>query len=454
LPTPPLKTLDQPSRVLGAADTTSVVIGAIVGVGIFFTPSRVAQIVQSGGLALIAWGVAGAIALAGALAFAELGGMYHGSGAQYAILRDAYGPLPAFLFVFCNATAVQAGAIGIIAVICAVNLGVAVAGTPPAGNALNALAAALIVGIVLANVGGVRFGARIQNATVITRIASLVAVAVLAALAPAAQATPAPPLAARPAALAMMAALVPAFFSYGGWQHALWIAGEVREPRQNVPRAIVGGVVVVVMVYLLANWAYLHLLGVDGVAASKTLASDAVAVVLPSVGRRLVAGAVAVSAFGVLNAQLLSGPRLLYGMARDGRFFRAFGTLSGPSRTPAAAIVLLGTMALLLLLVAGVSVVDRLLSGVVFIDGIFFVLTGAALFVLRRRRPDADRPVRVLGYPLVPAVFVIGEIGVVVGAYVAEEARRAAYIGLGWIVAGAILYAARFREGAAASGAG
>jgi APA family basic amino acid/polyamine antiporter len=353
----------------------------------------------------------------------------------------------AFLYVFCNATAIQAGAIGVIAMVCAANLGAAFDRTP-SDAVRNGLAAVLIVALTAANAAGVRFGARIQNATVVAKVGTLLGVTALAAFAPASPAAAfEPPGTANPV-FAVLAALVPAFFAYGGWQAALWIAGEVREPRKNVPRAIVVGVAVVVVVYLLANAAYLHLLGASGVAGSRTLAADAVAVVLPNVGRRAVAAAVAISAFGVLNAQLLAGPRLVYGMARDGRFFPAFGKLSGPSRAPVRAVALIGAMAMVLLLVAGMRAIDRLLTGVVFIDGIFFVLTGAALFVLRYRRPDADRPVRVPGYPVVPFVFVLGEVGVVVGAYVSRKVREAAIIGLAWIVVGAVLYATRFRTSA------
>jgi APA family basic amino acid/polyamine antiporter len=439
--------LDQPARVLDTADATSVVVGAIIGVGIFFTPSRVAQLVGGGTATLVAWALAGAIVLCGALTFAELGGLYHESGAQYSILRDAYGPFPAFLFVFCNATAIQAGAIGVIAVICAVNLGVAASGGPPQGAALIVVAATLIGGLTAANVAGVRLGARIQNVTVLAKVLTLLAVTLLAALAaPRVVTDPAPAAGAPGVVTGVLAALVPAFFSYGGWQHALWIAGEVREPRRNVPRAIVGGVLVVIVVYLLANWAYLRLLGARGVATSDALAADAVAAVWPALGRRAVAAAVGLSAFGALNAQLLSGPRLVFGMARDGQFFPVFGVLGRRSGAPVAAIGLISAMSLFLLIAAGPKGENRLLNGVVFIDGIFFTLTGAALLVLRRRRPDADRPVRVPGYPLVPLVFVLGEVGVVAGAYVSPEVRGAALIGLGWIAAGALLYATRFRR--------
>jgi APA family basic amino acid/polyamine antiporter len=438
---------DQPARVLGLADTTAIVVGAIIGVGIFFTPHEIAAIVGTAPLALAAWAVAGAIVLCGALTFAELGGLHHASGAQYSILREAYGPMPAFLYVFCNATAIQAGSIGIIAWLCALNLGLAVRGAPPSSAGLVLLGAALIAVLVVANIQGTRLGARIQNATVIAKVLALLAVTVLAAVTPSAavSVSASAPVAPASPARALLAALVPAFFTYGGWQQALWVAGEVRDPRRTIPRALVGGILVVIAVYLLANWAYLHLLGADGVAHSQALAADAVAVAWPSAGRRVVAGVVAVSAFGVLNAQLLGGPRLVYGMARDGRFFPVFGRL-GQTGTPVFAILLIGAMAMALLAAAGMEGVGRLLNGVVFIDGVFFALTGAALFVLRQKRPDADRPMRVPGYPIVPIVFVAGELGVVAGAYLNPTLWAPAWIGIAWIAAGALLYAVRFRE--------
>jgi basic amino acid/polyamine antiporter, APA family len=436
----------EPARVLGPLDTTAVVVGAIVGVGIFFTPSQVAAIVGTESLVLLAWALAGAIVLCGAFVFAELGGLHHDSGAQYGILREAYGPLPAFLYVFCNATGIGPGAMGIIAVVCAANLGVAAGGAVPSGKALLAIAGVLIAALAVINVAGVRLGASIQNGTVIAKVLALLAVTALAAFAAPASSS-APPAAAVPESpvRAVLSALVPAFFTYGGWQQALWVAGEVREPRRNVPRAIVGGVLGVVVIYLLANWAYLHLLGAAGVARSSALAADAVSVVLPAAGRRAVAAAVAVSAFGVLNAAVLAGPRLLYGMARDGRFFPVFGQL-GRTGTPVAAIVLMAATAIVLLAGSGPEGLNKLLTGVVFIDGIFFALTGGALIVLRRKRPDADRPVRVPLYPIVPIVFVLGEVGVVAGAYLSPGVRSAAWIGIAWIAAGALLYAVRFRQ--------
>jgi APA family basic amino acid/polyamine antiporter len=259
----------------------------------------------------------------------------------------------------------------------------------------------------------------------------------------------------------VLAALVPAFFSYGGWQQGLWVSGEVRDARKNLPRAIIIGVVIVVAVYLLANWAYFRLLGPSGVITTQTLASDAVAMVAPGWGARVVAAAVAISAFGVLNVEFLTGPRLTYAMSRDGYFFRVFGRLDKRYGTPGPAILLLAVTTLTLLLAAGENGVNRLLTGVMFVDAVFFVLTGAALFALRRRATHAlaahgadasegaaaaGRVFRTPLYPWVPGFFILGEVGVVVGSYLDPATRNAAYIGAIWLAVGVGVYWLWFRR--------
>ncbi len=421
-------------RVLGPMDATCVVVGAVIGVGIFFTPGLVARVSGSAGMSLLVWALAGGITLLGAITFARLGAMYTRSGGQYEIIRDAWGAPPAFLFVFCNATAIQAGATAIIAAVCAQHLGIA-AGAELRPPVLTALAVVLIAGLAAANAAGVTWGAGIQNATALAKVATLIAVAALGALYGAAdgggraEARSPGPLA--PGA-AIFAALVPAFFSYGGWQQALWIAGEVRRPKRDVPLAIITGVLIVVAVYLLANWAYVRLLGQAGVAGSSAVAADAAARVWPW-GGRLAAAAVAVSAFGVLNAQLLAGPRLVYAMARDGRFFAPFARAPARFGTPIPAILLIAGMSLVLLLAAGRDAIDRIVTGVVVVDCVFFALTAAALPVLRRR------------FSPVAALFVAGELCVIAGALLDPGKRAAAAVGAAWIAAGALCYAIFFR---------
>lgn len=435
-------------RELGAVSATSVVIGAIIGVGIFFTPTNVARIAGDGSLAMWIWAAGGLVALLGALTFAELGGMYGHTAGQYEVLRDAYGHLIAFCFSLCNATAIIAGGTAIISIVCAENLWTAITGAAPAGLTAVWLPAILLMAVAGANVVGVRWGAAIQNITVLAKVGALllmVAIACIAAphVAPADTATT---VATSATVSRFFSGLVPTLFAFGGAHYALWVAGEMKNPRRDVPLALVAGVCIVIVVYLLANWAYLRLLGYDGVVASRALAADAVSVVWPDKGRRIIAGAVALSAFGVLNVQILSGPRLLYGMARDGRFFAVFGRPHPRFATPAAALMLVGGIAATLVIVAGKNAIDRLLTGVVIVDAVFFALTGTALIVLRRRRRDADRPVRVPLYPVVPLLFVALQLGVVAGAFQVEAVRTAAWLGLLSIGIAVVLYFARFRR--------
>ncbi|MHC5109027.1 MAG: APC family permease [Planctomycetota bacterium] len=448
------------SRVLGPLDATCVVVGAIVGVGIFFTPSRVATLTQTPGLAMFTWTLGGVIAMLGALTFAKLGKMYPHTGGQYEILRDAYGPFPSFLFVFCNATAIQAGAIAVIAIVCAQNLSLAVTGQNAGPATAQVLAVSLTIAIAAANAVGVRWGAAIQNLTVFAKLATLLAIGAMAAwMHDPAQAIPDAVVPAVAATLPpgdsgtslgrvagmVFAGLVPVLFSYGGWQHALWMAGEVRNPRRNVPLSVIGGTLIVIIVYLLSNWAYFKLLGADQVARSETLAADAVAAVFATHGRRATAIAVAISAFGVLNAQLLSGPRLIYRMARDGRFFAPFAGVSKRFATPLPAIVMMAVVALLLLAVAGQDGVDQVLTGAVLLDGIFFVLTGLSLLILQRKQRRDNGESRALTTVIV-VLFVLGESAVVVGAYCDSSVRQAAYLGVGWVMMAGLFYVLFFRR--------
>lgn len=436
-PAPPPARAELP-RVLGLWDATCVVVGAIIGVGIFFTPRDVALVTGSAGGAMAAWAVGGLIALLGAFTFAELGRMRPVAGGQYHVLRDAYGEAPAFLFVFCNLTAVQAGAVAIIAILCAQNLGVALHGRTPSGPWLLAVASLTTWALVLVNLAGVRSGAWLQNATVAAKLAGLLGVVAVAAVVDPGPSRAPDAAAAAPLTFAtLFAGVTLTLFSYGGWQQALWVAGEVKEARRTVPAAILLGVGIVIVAYLAANAAFLHLLGFGGVRGSGALAADALAVVSPGPGRRLAAAAVAVSAFGVLNAQFLTGPRLTWAMAREGRFFALFSRLDPRSGTPAPAILLLGVLATALTLGLGLEGTDLLTTGVVVVDAAFFALTGLALPLLRRREPAAAGPRWIAGAAI---AFAALELLAIAGSVMTKDVRVVALTGLGWIAAAAVTW--------------
>jgi len=432
-------------RELGLLDTIAVVVGACVGVGIFFTPGRVAALAGNADIAMLAWICGGLVAVAGALSIAELGAMYPRTGGQYAALRDAYGPGAAFVYVVCNATAIQAGAIAVIALVCAEHVAITAVGHGLGPGAAALGATLLVVTLGVTNAIGVRWGARIQNLTVLGKLAALVAVGALGFVAPAAPETAPHAVAGGSVAAGLLAALVPTLFSFGGWQQATWLGGEVRDPERTLPRAILLGVAVIVAIYMLVNWSYLRVLGFEAAASSGSIAADTAAVAMGEGGRRIVAGAIAMSAFGVLNAQLLAGPRLVLALALDGRFFRVFAGVHARTGTPIAAITLLCGVAIGLLWIAGDRGIDRLLTGVVAVDGVFFAATGLASVVLAKARPRAERPLRMPLWPAIPILFAAAEIAVVAGAWVDPEVRGTLWVGAAWIAGSAGLYLWRFR---------
>ncbi len=434
-------------RVLGLWDTTCVVIGAIIGVGIFFNPRDVARFTGSAEGALLAWGIGGLIALLGAFTFAELGRLRPVAGGQYHVLRDAYGPAPAFLFVFCNLTAVQAGAVAIIALLCAQNLGVALHGADPPAGWVGGVGAGMVWALVVVNLLGARLGAKVQDTSVVLKLVTLAGLVALAAWArpgPPAMEAPAGPPGAPLGFGGLFAGVTVTLFAYGGWQQALWVSGEVIGAPRVVPRAILLGVGVVIVAYLAANWAYLDLLGFTGTREAGALAADAISVAWPGGGRRVAAAAVAASAFGVLNAQFQTGPRLTWAMARDGRFFAPFAALEPRFGTPAPAILLLGALSTALLLGLGLDRTDLLTTGVVVVDAAFFALTGLALPVLRRRTAHGERGPAWIGVAAV--AFAVLELLAIAGSVVASDARLVALSGLAWIGAAGITWWLFFRR--------
>ncbi len=442
------------NRSLNLFDATCVVIGAIIGVGIFLTPGQVAMNAITPSFTLLAWLCGGLIALCGALTFAELGARYHSNGAQFQVLRDVFGPGLAFIYAICNATAVQAGAMGIIALVCIEHLNVVLQVPDWSKTVRLFLALALIGLLTVANLAGVKWGALIQNFTVIAKLAALAVVVILGlCFVPTdlvADPVPTTTLSV-PTLVGFLAALVPTLFAFGGWQQALWMAGEIKNPQRNMPRAILLGVSIVIAVYLAANFAYLQLLPLEQVKTTKTIAADSVAVFdwIGERGRWWMATAVLVSALGVLNVQLLSGPRQIQGLANSRLFFPVFGKIAGSTQTPVASILLLGGLSCCLLLVAGANGLDKLTSGVVFVDSLFFALTGVAMMGLRGRpiNPEAQseivsdtKPFRTPWFPVVPGLFVLGIVGVLCGVLLDANSRGPMMIGVAWVTITALLY--------------
>ncbi|MCB9899627.1 MAG: APC family permease [Planctomycetes bacterium] len=440
------------TRRLGAFDIGCIVVGGILGVGIFFTPARVAQRVDDVPQLLTAWVVGGVVALLGGLVFAELARRVPGHGGTLLYVRRAFGDLPAFVYGWANTLVIQAGALGVIGLVLVDNLAVALGRPEPTAGAKVAVAVLAILAFTALNARGLRVGAGTQNVLTVAKIAAvggLVGLALWGAAGggEAALAAPASDAAPKGWLVALGAAILPVMFSYGGWQQGSFVAGAARDPKRDVPRGMLGGVSVIVITYLAVNVAFLRLLGFEGARASSAIAADAARAALAPSGHgdlaaRLLAGAVVVSCLGILNTILLAPPYVVHAMSKEGLLPAGVGRLSSTTGAPVIAVLVQGLWAALLL--GGVwllrrddpgSVLDVLLEGVVFVDWIFYGACGAALLVLLHRQRDVPATQRDGGLfgveptRAVARLFVLASFAITAGA-LASTSRVPALTGL------------------------
>jgi APA family basic amino acid/polyamine antiporter len=397
----------QLARRLGLFDATMIVMGGIIGSGIFINPSVVARQVGTPALILAAWAIGGAIALAGAFVYAELAALRPAVGGQYAYLREAFGPLVAFLYGWGLLLVIQSGGMAAVAVtfshyareLTSLPLGV------------GAIATAVLLVLTAVNCLGVRAGATLQSVLMVIKIVAIVGLIVAGFFfaPPVASPSPLQTLATDPLT-AMGVALVPVLFAYGGWQTASFVAGELKRPERDLPRGLLMGVVGVIVLYLAVSAVCLRALGPAILAATTTPASEVMRRALGEVGARAIAVGIAVSTLGFLSQSMLTAPRVYYAMAGDGLFFRTVARVHPRTRVPVAAIALQGILAVVIALSGRY---EQILNYVVSVDFIGFGLTGAALFVFRRRGERAAS-FRTPGHPVTTAFFVLASFLVVV----------------------------------------
>lgn len=436
-------------------DATLLVMGGIVGVGIFFNPQQVAERAFEPWAFLTLWLFGGAIALCAALTFAELGASFPRSGGWFVFLREGFGPFPAFLFAWVVLFVVSTGAMAAILLFCTQKLHETLPAWVPApesGGQL-VLAAAILLALTGVALSGVKRAALLQNACMVIKLVAILALIVAGlVLSPGAAegAAPAAAVAAPQGSLlrGMVKALLPVFFSYGGWQMVCYIAPEVRDPERTLPRAIVAGVLGVVAVYLLANLAFLQVLGLEGIASDPGFASRLARVSFGPGGERVLSAAMAVSALGVCAVNVIVTPWLYVAMAREGLFFRRFAQLSPRTGAPALGLLVQAGMVIVYLALSGLR---ALVDTVVFAEWLFHGLAALALLRLRHLRPELPRPFRSHAYPLAPLVYLVAALLVVLGTL--ANADRNVLTGLGIVLLGALLYRPwRSLVGAASAG--
>lgn len=421
------------ARRLGLVSGTLAVIGGIIGTGIFLNPAIVAQRTGTPGLALAAWVIGGLVAMLGALIFGELGSRFPQAGGGYVYIRAAFGPLLAFLSGWLLLLAVATGAIAAVGITFA-NYLVALTGWPAAWA--EPIAAGAILLLTLVNILGVGPGAWTQNlftALKLVALGALLFLAILPAPPAAAAAVPATPPPHGSWFAILASALVPILFTYGGWQQTNYIAGEIRDPARNLPRALLLGVAIVVVVYLGANVAYLRTLGHAGLAASAAPAADTMDIWFGPTGRRLLSAGIVASTFGFLAMTILASPRVYQAMAASGVFPAALARLHPRFQTPVLALVVQAAWALALLALGNYA---QLLDWVVFADWLTFGTVALSLVVHRRR--GGHQGFRDPLYPWSVLLFVAAACWVLLGSVVGNP--RNALNGLLMIAAGLPVY--------------
>jgi APA family basic amino acid/polyamine antiporter len=438
-------------RAIGLSSAVLLVVGNVIGSGIFLTTGGMAALIPSAPLLLIAWVLGGVLAITGGLAYAEMGAMFPKSGGVYVFLREAYGGLPAFLYGWASLLVVISGSLAAVAVgfaeylsyfVPAFSTSNVVLSLPmPTGRfdiSAGQLVAAASLGVLgVINYVGVRFGNLVNVVLTMVKVAGLAAIPVMALFAAGVtpQFTPVVPAElARPVA-SFGVAMIAVLWTYEAWYYVTYAAGEIKDPQRNVPRALVIGVLVLIGIYVAVNLAYLFALPIDEMRGVTRIAEKAATTLVGPAGATFIAGIVVISTFGCNAAGLLGGSRVLFAMALDGVFLPSASRVHPVYHTPHVAVVALTVWSMVLALS---GTYEQLFTYVMFASILFSVAAGLALFRLRTTHPNQHRPYRAWGYPYVPAVFVLGSIAFVLNTLL--ERPTESILGLALVLTGVPVY--------------
>ena len=425
------------ARTLTKQDLVLLLVGTVIGSGIFLVPGAVLQ--QSGGhvgLALMVWSLGGVLSLLGALTYGELGAMDSASGGLYVYIRDAFGRLPAFLYGWTLFFVISSGSLATLAVAFSRYLDQLVDLSPLVARLVSVL---VIVLITIINVVGTRRSANVQNWTTGAKVAAIVVMSLaLIALGDrmgSIAGQPWPEIGTTALISGVGTAMIGVLWAYEGWQYVTFAAGETVDPERNFPRAMLIGTSALIALYLLPNIAYIAALGPEGVVASNRVASEAVTALMGPTAGTLIAAAILVSIFSAANGLTLTAPRVYFAMAKDRVFFSRLADVHPRFGTPAFAIIVSSAWAILL---AATGTFEQLLTYVVFAGWIFYGLGAASIFVYRRTRATARRPFSVPLYPFTPLLFILAAAAIVLNTIVAQPGRAA--IGLAVVLLGVPVY--------------
>jgi len=428
-------------RQLGLFDSTMMVIGIVIGSGIFMTTGLMAEALPSPSLILIAWVLGGVMMIAGALTYAELGAAMPKAGGQYVYLREAYGPLPAFLFGWVAFIAYLTGTNAAIAVAIAEHMGSFFPTLSPENIILDLgfyhlssgqlMALTIIFGLSLVNYLGVVLGKWVQNVLTILKIGSILVFALIGLLV---TTNVSIDYTLNPTGLSfgqilmgMGVALIAVNWTVGGWDYVTLVSGEVKSPEKNLPRALIFGTLAIISLYILINLAYLKSMPISQIAGEIKIGEASARALFGNGIAGLFTVAVILSMFGSLNGNILVGPRVTYAMAKDDLFFRQAADVHPKYRTPGNAIILQGIWAGILTLT---GTFKELITLVVFVNFMLWIAASSTVFVLRKKQPDLHRPYKVWGYPWVPALFILFSLAVMVNTFFESPGQSLMGLGL------------------------
>ncbi|MGI8988815.1 MAG: APC family permease [Bryobacteraceae bacterium] len=439
-------------RELGLWSAVAIVVGTVIGSGIFLVPRTMVRNVGTPQWVFAVWVVGGVLSLAGALSYAELAAAMPEAGGEYVYLTEAYGPVWGFLYGWTQMWVAKSGSIATLAtgffyylanfwpdlekVFYRVPLPLGEGGAPLEIRYGQLLAMVLILILAAINYVGVKVGGNVQIFVTVLKVA-LILFVILAGLTlanPAARPAVSLPLVPITAA-GFFAALVAALWAYDGWNNVTMVASEVKNPKRNLPLALIWGTVAVIAIYILANFAYFHVLTPSEVAGSNRVAAEMMRRILGAPGANAVSMAAMISIFAALNGSILSGSRVPYAMARDRLFFPSMARVNPQFHTPGVAILGLSAWAALLVLSGRY---DQLFTYVIFASWMLYGMSTAAVLVLRRKRPDLVRPYRTLGYPLVPVLFVLAAL--LLEIFTMVHSPRESFAGIALILLGLPFY--------------
>jgi APA family basic amino acid/polyamine antiporter len=450
-------------RVLGLWAAAAIVVGTVIGSGIFLVPKAMVNHVGSAPMVFAVWIFGGLLSLFGALSYAELAAAMPEAGGEYVYLREAYGPLWGFLYGWTQTWVAKSGSIATLAtaffyylanflpglegVLYAVPLPIGPGGGPLEIRYGQLLGAAVILGLAAVNYLGVRFGGGVQVVVTIVKVGLLAGIVLIGLGANQGSAgNYASSVNAGRGFAGFFAALVAALWAYDGWNNLNMVASEIKRPQRNLPLALIFGTIAVIAIYLLANLAYFYVLPAAAVAASDRVAAEMMRRILGGPGAAAVSIAAMVSIFAALNGSILSGSRVPYAMARDGRFFASLAHVHPGRRTPSRSILLLSLWSAVLVFSGRY---EELFTYVIFASWILYGMTAGAVIVLRRKRPALARPYQTTGYPFVPVLFILGAFCVVFSTLL--QSPRESLMGLILILAGLFFYFHWRRRGGAFS---